>query len=56
MEKEWVQPKFSHGRSDGGRWGHRPRRTAPVGGDTNRRKFGMYSKEFINDFVLEHRK
>ena len=25
-----------------GRWGHRPRRTAPVGVPTNRQKFGMH--------------
>ncbi len=39
---ERVQPKFSHGRSDGGRWGHHPRRIAQVGVPTNRRQNNSY--------------
>jgi len=31
--------QLSHRPSHRGRWGHRPRRAAPIGGDTNRRQF-----------------
>ena len=41
----WAHSKLSHGLAYCGRWGHRPRRAAPVGVSTNRRQFGMHPNQ-----------